>query len=915
MVKFADGRRGPLILCGLPAVLCLAAVALWWPGYVERVVAPGQIQAIDGHAYYVGPLDLTAPWLFRVQSDTFDLPNTSNLALHEDATALGKPHTTHAEIGALGRGGYSHWGDGLFFSSSDNSDPRTNGRRYVMRASLVPRKRLIWILAAGVVLGLFGFLRAIGSRFATLAGWQTLLWQGLRADGLPAIIRAVCVSAVAGVVVYLGYAWLIDPLAALELARKASVKLAMAGTWVAIGAVTAVWLRRRDLKSWRLALALVALAGTGCFLFLRTEVYAGNQLLPSFASIAGPMLAGAIGAYLAQLDFFRRRFAEFWAVPGAGRRWLAATIGLVLLLAAPMILSPVVQNWNASGWMDSHGYDTYAHNIISGKIPEGSSQYMPVYQYGMAAVYYVFGHFFFTQQLINVLFAFLMVTLICLSAWNLFRNYWAVLLIGVWAAFSRQMFYAVFFTQIESWYMPIVAFGIFAWTSYWRSPSTTHLVLIALAAGVGINTRNQGAFYFGWLCLAPFFITVLPWRRRFTHAAIAVAILAASLLPWSLRNYAVDGRLSPSSARNAIYVAILNDPRIGFYGVRYWEGWGEITEDYKRRYPDPVERDSAMMSAGLRTPFEHFDWFKRAMFWRTLGFYGLLPPGIFATEGPTTTDWPNEWRGFVYWRTTPLLLLPLSLLGLLTRPSRATLFLAGAVLANVVVTTLTGGAEDRVSYPVLPMHMLMALAAIFPLFGGQPGWGVAREMFGLARKRTWMVAAACLLVLVVLARQHFGRPNLYAPQVERAVFVNPKVALDPSLPSLNDFAATSLPSPPPTPDWEGRTVRLRLMVLNYQCPPKFGGRVGYVPEFATEPKGPTYYYAALLVRRADSVEHVRIGVSWSGATLNEELREGDEVEAEGGLMLAAENPIATYWVRIEKARKVAVRSSEIPAFN
>ena len=400
---------------------------------------------------------------------------------------------------------------------------------------------------------------------------------------------------------------------------------------------------------------------------MRTACY----LAPLACWTDGP---GRPGRFAIRATFPQQRLAKFWSTPVATRRLVIATIALVLCLAAPMIVSPVVQNWNASGWMDSRGYDTYAHNIVSGKVLEGSSQYMPVYQYGIAAVYYVFGHFFFAQQLLNVALSFLTVIFLCLAAWNLFRNLWAVLLIGVMAAFTQQLFYAVFFTQIEAWYIPIVAFSIFAWTCYWRTSSITHLVLMALAAGVGINTRNQGVFYFGWLCLAPLFIATVPWRQRFTHAAIAVAILSASLVPWSLRNYVVEGRLSPSAARNAYYLAILNDPRIGFYGIRYWEGWNEITQEYKKKYPDVAERDRVMMRVGLTTPIENFDWFRRAMFWRTLAFYGLLPPGVLATEGPKPTNWDTEWRAYVYWRTVPLILLPLSLIGLLTRPGRVTLF-------------------------------------------------------------------------------------------------------------------------------------------------------------------------------------------------------------------------------------------------
>lgn len=904
-------RRGRRIFLVLAAGLALTVATQWWPGSVERVITPDEIRPLEGHAFYVEPLGLTAPWLFAVWPDTNHNPTVSTLIVREDAREL-TPHSLHATIVAEGRGAYSHWGNGLQLSASDNSDPRTNGRRYSVRATFAPRERLFLLLWAVLLLAALDISRTIVPKLAMRA---TMAGAGTTSSDWLAGARVLCLAVALTGTAYFGYAWLLDPVDAMELARKAAIRLAMSGVYAAIGAVAVIGLQRRDWKSWRLAVALAALAATGVFLFLRAEVYAGNRLLPSGPSVFVPLIVGALGGYAVGFGIARRRYEEFWATAGAHRRALTLTIIVVLCLAAPMIWSPVVEHWNSSGWMDSHGYDTYAHNIITGKVPEGSSQYMPVYQYGMAAVYYLFGHFFFAQQLVNAALAFVTVLLICLSAWNLYRNLWAVLLIGVWAAFARQMVYAVFFTQIESWYMPIVALGIFAWTSYWRTPSAVHLVLLAVAAGIGINTRNQGAFYFGWLCLAPLVVAALPWRRRFLHAAIAVAILAASLVPWSLRNYVVDGRLSPSSARNAIYLGILNDPRIGFYGVRYWEGWEEITADYVRRYPDPVERDRAMSSAGLRRPFEDPGWFQRAMFWRALAFYGVLPPGKVAPEGPKPTNWSTEWRGFVYWRMAPLMLLSLSFIALVTRFGRTTFFLAVAAAANVATSALTGGAEDRVSYPVLLIHMLMGLAAIFQPYQGEAGWRAIKSTLAIARPRTWVVAAAALVLFLGIARDQFGRPNMYAPLLERGVFLNSKLELDETLPSLNDFASTTVPPPALPPDWEGRSVRLRLMALNYQCPPKYGGRIGYVPDFATDPGSETYYYATLLIHRDGRLQHLSIAVAWAGATLTEPLREGDEIEAEGRLRLANGNQVAPYWVRIEKARKVSLRSSEIPPFS
>jgi SAM-dependent methyltransferase len=57
----------------------------------------------------------------------------SNSILMEDNAPLGPPHALHEAIRTEGRGAFSHWGHQLFFSTSDNSSPQTNGRKYVLR--------------------------------------------------------------------------------------------------------------------------------------------------------------------------------------------------------------------------------------------------------------------------------------------------------------------------------------------------------------------------------------------------------------------------------------------------------------------------------------------------------------------------------------------------------------------------------------------------------------------------------------------------------------------------------------------------------------------------------------------------------------------------------------------------------------
>jgi len=63
---------------------------------------------------------------------TSDDAGCSRLVLLEDGQPLGPAHVSHAEIRALGCGRMSHWAGQLWFSTSDNSDPATNGRTYAV---------------------------------------------------------------------------------------------------------------------------------------------------------------------------------------------------------------------------------------------------------------------------------------------------------------------------------------------------------------------------------------------------------------------------------------------------------------------------------------------------------------------------------------------------------------------------------------------------------------------------------------------------------------------------------------------------------------------------------------------------------------------------------------------------------------
>lgn len=63
-------------------------------------------------------------------TDGNEEPYRCRLKLYEDGLLLGPAHAVHQEIQKSGDGAYSFWGDFLYFSTSDGSDPNQNGRTY-----------------------------------------------------------------------------------------------------------------------------------------------------------------------------------------------------------------------------------------------------------------------------------------------------------------------------------------------------------------------------------------------------------------------------------------------------------------------------------------------------------------------------------------------------------------------------------------------------------------------------------------------------------------------------------------------------------------------------------------------------------------------------------------------------------------
>jgi hypothetical protein len=120
------------------SVLALFAIyfpVAWWlkVSYVPWVLPPGAIRLVEPFRSYDNSkiaFVAAAPALDDL-SDFVAERARSPFLLYENKTLLGPAHSLHVDIVKDGRGRFSHWKDiGIVFSSSDNTDPNTNGRRY-----------------------------------------------------------------------------------------------------------------------------------------------------------------------------------------------------------------------------------------------------------------------------------------------------------------------------------------------------------------------------------------------------------------------------------------------------------------------------------------------------------------------------------------------------------------------------------------------------------------------------------------------------------------------------------------------------------------------------------------------------------------------------------------------------------------
>ena len=120
-----------LVIAAAAILVVLFALASAFAPKLRAALDAERIDADSGYAYTFYP-NVTLPWPYVVPSHPDAVLAPGDITLLEDGRPLGPPKPSHEEIRRLGKGRFDLWERGLWFSTSDDTDPRHNGRHYLL---------------------------------------------------------------------------------------------------------------------------------------------------------------------------------------------------------------------------------------------------------------------------------------------------------------------------------------------------------------------------------------------------------------------------------------------------------------------------------------------------------------------------------------------------------------------------------------------------------------------------------------------------------------------------------------------------------------------------------------------------------------------------------------------------------------
>jgi hypothetical protein len=328
------------VLLGL--VAAVVAALYCFPIPVERSLEAKTIGPWGGHARAASLSDVLPQGWWGLASgagaDSNEQPYASKLRVLEDGKPLPLPHAMHQTIADQGAGRFSHWGEGIVFSASDNTDPAANGRRYSIAYAVVPPWWAVYALLAAAALAWRRSAHESRTGRWLADNRRLVFWTG-------ALLLAVLLNALFLLIVpaplphpdSMGYlSWSLFRTLGYPLVLH-SYHLVF-GTWALLPLFQLNLLLASMLF---LAHAIARATGRHAFawLFLCLTVGFGSMVASAGEILTEPVFAAFAMAHLASLMLFFERGSKAWGlVAGSTLAIAILTKSVAIVLLGPLLL-------------------------------------------------------------------------------------------------------------------------------------------------------------------------------------------------------------------------------------------------------------------------------------------------------------------------------------------------------------------------------------------------------------------------------------------------------------------------------------------------------------------------------------------------------------------------------------------------
>ena len=309
---------------------------------------------------------------------------------------------------------------------------------------------------------------------------------------------------------------------------------------------------------------------------------------------------------------------------GDERRTLYAIVLVALLVRVGFVL---MLNPNKFYFSDTRHYDGAATHLLAGEGFGEKYSRAPGYPVFMAGVYAIFGHSFVSMRLVEALLGAVLCLLIFVIARRIFGARVALVAAAIAAIFPHFILLVgiLYSTNTFTFLMALTVLVLL------KTDESGSLWLAALAGGLaGLTALTIPALFF----ILPFWLLWLLFKpgssflRRLATVSLFMVIFALTLVPWTVRNYHVYGRLT--LVRPVANTVLPDLDNLEAQEQKIKSGYRSTTE-YWKQHPHGTDKDkiSNMILHYVKNPVGTIRYVVRE-----LGHFWALYPDRLDTMNP-----------------------------------------------------------------------------------------------------------------------------------------------------------------------------------------------------------------------------------------------------------------------------------------